>query len=309
MARVEIPVVVTDPTTGHAIQGATVQINKRSDGTAATVFADETSGTTVPNPLTSDSTGNVLGWVARGAYNIVVTASGYAPRTVAWDAVPGADGGIDTAALAGGTTPTGVVMDWPYSEATIPAGWLPCSGAAVSRTTYSALHAIAAASAYPHGSGDGATTFNVPDYRGRTGVGKDDMGGVAANRMTAAGSGITGTTLGATGGAEVVALTVGQLAAHSHSVTGGPTLSGAPGFSDPSHAHTDPNTQGTGVSGSGGAVRGDANGTSSFNVTGITVTVGTLAVSAGSLAVASQGSGSAHQNTQPSLIVNKIIKT
>jgi microcystin-dependent protein len=48
------------------------------------------------------------------------------------------------------------------------AGWLLCDGAAVSRTTYSALfQAIGTA----YGAGDGANTFNLPDYRGRVPVG------------------------------------------------------------------------------------------------------------------------------------------
>ena len=75
-------------------------------------------------------------------------------------------------------------------------------GQALSRTTYAALHALFASAGYPYGSGDGSTTFNLPDLRGRGLFGKDDMGGSAANRITAGGSGITGTALGAAGGAE-----------------------------------------------------------------------------------------------------------
>lgn len=320
MARVEIPVVVTDPVTGHAIQGASVQVNKRSDGTPASLFADETSGTTTANPLTSDSKGDVVGWVARGAYNLVITAAGYATKTVAWDAVPGSDAGIDAAALSGGTVPSGVVMDWPYSEATIPAGWLACFGQALLRSTYAALHTLAAASSYPHGSGDGTTTFNAPDYRGRDGVGKDDMGGVAANRVTNAGSGITGTTLGATGGVEIVSLTTTQIPAHGHSLTGSPTLSGTPSISDPTHRHivyhSTLNNGGSNYPAGNGSSDGVGTGSNDFNSdaitlasTGITAGLGTLAVAAGSLAVSNAGGGGAHTNMQPALIVNKIIKT
>lgn len=57
-------------------------------------------------------------------------------------------------------------------------GWLSCDGAAVSRTTYASLFA-AIGTAY--GVGDGSTTFNVPDMRGRVPVGVDG----AANRLTA----------------------------------------------------------------------------------------------------------------------------
>jgi microcystin-dependent protein len=75
-------------------------------------------------------------------------------------------------------TPPGVVVAFAGSAA--PNGWLICDGSAVSRTTYAALFA-AIATAY--GSGDGSTTFNLPDLRGRVAVGKDDMGGSAANRL------------------------------------------------------------------------------------------------------------------------------
>lgn len=61
--------------------------------------------------------------------------------------------------------PTGACVWSPYS--TQPTGFLTCVGAAVSRTTYAALNTLAAADSYPNGSGDGSTTFNVPDLRGR----------------------------------------------------------------------------------------------------------------------------------------------
>lgn len=52
----------------------------------------------------------------------------------------------------------------PFAGGVVPAGWLACDGAAVSRTLYAALFA---AIGTMYGVGDGATTFNVPDSRGR----------------------------------------------------------------------------------------------------------------------------------------------
>jgi microcystin-dependent protein len=69
-------------------------------------------------------------------------------------------------------------------------------GQAVSRTTYATLFAIMGTT---YGTGDGSTTFNIPDLRGRVVAGVDNMGGAAAGRLTSAG-GVTGTTLGASGG-------------------------------------------------------------------------------------------------------------
>jgi len=67
------------------------------------------------------------------------------------------------------------------ANAAIPAGWLACGGQAVSRSTYAALF-LAIGTLY--GAGNGSTTFNVPDLRGRALFGKDNMGGSAANRLT-----------------------------------------------------------------------------------------------------------------------------
>ena len=50
----------------------------------------------------------------------------------------------------------------PYAGGSAPEGWLLCDGSAINRTTYAALFAAIGTS---HGSGDGSTTFNLPDYR------------------------------------------------------------------------------------------------------------------------------------------------
>ena len=94
-----------------------------------------------------------------------------------------------------GLVPVGAVL--PFGGTTEPANWLFARGQAVSRTTYATLFA-AIGTAF--GAGDGSTTFNVPDLRGRVPVGRDNMGGTPANRVTAAVSGLAATTLGATGG-------------------------------------------------------------------------------------------------------------
>lgn len=57
--------------------------------------------------------------------------------------------------------PAGMIM--PFGTATAPAGWLPCDGSAVSRTTYARLFAVLSTT---WGAGNGSTTFNVPDLRG-----------------------------------------------------------------------------------------------------------------------------------------------
>jgi len=86
-----------------------------------------------------------------------------------------------------------------YAGSTAPAGWLLCGGQAVSRTTYATLFGIIGTT---YGAGDGSTTFNVPDLRGRVVAGVDNMGGVAANRLTNTTMSPNGNTRGATGGAQ-----------------------------------------------------------------------------------------------------------
>lgn len=95
-------------------------------------------------------------------------------------------------------TPTGTVL--AYGGSAAPSGWLLCNGSAVSRTTYAAL--FAAISTF-HGSGDGSTTFNLPDYRGRILRGRD--GGIArdpdrASRTAANSGGNTGDNVGSVQG-------------------------------------------------------------------------------------------------------------
>lgn len=75
--------------------------------------------------------------------------------------------------------PVGAII--PYGGATAPnAGFLLCDGSAVSRSTYADLFAVLGTA---FGVGDGSTTFNVPDMRGRVAVGIDNLGGSAANRI------------------------------------------------------------------------------------------------------------------------------
>lgn len=103
--------------------------------------------------------------------------------------------------------PSGVIMAWTTDTA--PTGWLLCYGQAVSRTTYSDLFAVISTT---YGSGDGSTTFNVPDLRGRFILGQDDMGGSSANRVTDTDA----DTLGNADGAENKTLTTTELPAHTH---------------------------------------------------------------------------------------------
>lgn len=135
---------------------------------------DVTNGTTADGNVVNTNFGNVRTVVNGNIDNANISASaaiavsklaagteGHYLQTVggqpAWAAGP-----------AGGTgVPTGCVL--PYSGAAAPSGYLLCDGTAVSRTTYSDLFAICGTA---YGVGDGSTTFNLPDMRGRMAFGK-----------------------------------------------------------------------------------------------------------------------------------------
>jgi microcystin-dependent protein len=156
------------------------------------------------------------------------------PALTGTPTAPTASAGTNTTQIA--TTefvqvanPTGAVIAFAGSSA--PTNWLLCYGQAVSRTTYAALFAVVSTT---YGVGDGTTTFNLPDLRGRGIAGVDNMGGSDAGRIDIANS--SGTVVGS----QYVTLTAAQsgLPAHSHSntVTNNAVTSGA--GSAHSHANT-----------------------------------------------------------------------
>lgn len=234
---------------------------------------------------------------------------------------------ISTANLpAAETTPPGTIA--PFSGADAPAGWLLCYGQAVSRTTYATLFAAISTS---FGVGDGSTTFNLPDLRGRVPAGKDDMGGSAAGRLAVTLTGTKASTgngnitgLSSTAGlsigmrafgtgigtnAVITAITSGTavtLSVNSTStgsgairfaVVDGATLGAVGG--DHVHAlaagqmpaHTHTQTAVT-TSGSGSQYANVGDG--QFAAAGET---------------ASTGGGQSHPNVQPTLVLNYIVKT
>jgi microcystin-dependent protein len=173
--------------------------------------------------------------------------------------------------------PTGSGKLWFTNTA--PTGYLLCDGAAVSRATYARLFAVIGTQ---YGAGDGSTTFNLPDLKGRVPVGRD----AGQTEFDA---------LGEAGGEKTHILTEAEMPAHNHG--GG---SHSHGVSDPGHVHSMGITHGDqDGSSSNGAVDGALN--TGVGYTGISIQ------SSGTI-ISTQGSGSDHNNLQPYTVVNFIIK-
>lgn len=134
------------------------------------------------NQTADDSTIQVDG---SGGY-LKVKSAGISSNELATDSVITAkiqDGAVTAAKLDSAAVsvlmPTSTIL--PYAGSPAPTGYLLCDGAAISRTTYSDLFGLVGTT---YGVGDGSTTFNIPDLRGRVIAGLDNMGGSAAGRLT-----------------------------------------------------------------------------------------------------------------------------
>ena len=169
-----------------------------------------------------------------------------------------ASGSVSQAKLAAGVyVPIGGIVQ--FGGSTAPSNWLICNGDAVSRTTYADLFTALGTS---YGSGDGSTTFNVPNLKGRVPVGLDSTQTEFDLR-------------GETGGTKTHSLSEAEMPAHSH----GPSGNGADQWI----------------------------WSSGVNYGLFLSTSGTYGVGY-SYDSTTKGSGAAHNNLQPYVVVNFIIR-
>lgn len=175
----------------------------------------------------------------------------------------------------------------PWSLPTEPSGWIFCDGRTLaSGTPYAALRTAYINAGFPFGQ-DGSGNPKIPDMRGRVPAGKDNMGGTAASRLTTAGSGVDGATLGAAGGAQSHTLTSTEMPSHTHRIY--------------SQASYDANALGIAY-GNGAYGLGGPGGNATKGWYGPTTVTGPYPLEA-------TGGGQAHNNTQPTLVVGYIVKT
>ena len=136
---------------------------------------------------------------------------------------------------------TGLIVPWSYSS--IPSGFLECDGTAVSRSTYAALFAVIGTT---YGSGNGSTTFNVPDLKDRLTLSKSN------NKVLASTGGAnTVTNTGNIGGSLAnTTLTSAQLPSHTHTHA---NITITSGCSDSGSSRTSNSGATSGSTGGGGA--------------------------------------------------------
>jgi microcystin-dependent protein len=204
------------------------------------------------------------------------------------------------------------------SEDTQAPGWLLCDGRAVSRATYAALFAKVGTA---HGAGDGSTTFNLPDSRGRSPMG------------AGAGPGLTARTLGAKVGEESHVISAGEMPKHQHggqtstgTLAAHSTNAGTTGSGNANHSHTSVANVGFLMDARGGAAYASAPDPAAYP-NQIHMAANWVDQPAGAahqhavpalvipaqpipaLAIALEGGDQAHNNVQPTFVANCLIKT
>lgn len=181
-------------------------------------------------------------------------------------------------AITSGGAPLGAMAMWPLNTNPSDTDWKLCDGSAISRTTYATLFALVSTT---WGAGDGSTTFNLPDFRGRVPLGGNNVSLPNAKNATYATR-----LLAATGGEETHVLTTSELPSHTHTLT------------DPGHAH---------ASASGSFQTSTAGPDAGTVGTNYRIEANTASATTG-VTIANTGSGAAHENLPPFLVMNFIMK-
>lgn len=171
--------------------------------------------------------------------NFIVTGDGniYIDYGLERIKIVGGGGGNAT----GDTLPIGSIT--AYGKETAPVNWLICDGSAVSRTSYANLFAVIGTK---YGEGDGSTTFNLPNLKGRVPVGLDS-------------DDTDFNTIGKTGGEKNVVLTIDTMPSHGHIIPYSPNANGdvvATAQYIPQSGHLTNETNGRGWSNAGTAQTG-----------------------------------------------------
>jgi microcystin-dependent protein len=233
-------------------------------GTLTTGSPDTLSRDTV---YASSNNGSKISLQSGTTYTVIGTIAPQFFGTAATKDVDSSDLGL-----------TGEIRMWAGSGNSPPSSWLICDGQAVSRTTYADLFNVVGT---VYGNGDGSTTFNLPDFRGKSPLGVND-----ADLSNGEDGSYSSRNEGEIGGEEEHVITQAELASHSHGTASG---------SHPRFLFTDTSNN------SRDEVDSSGSGSLTFSNTSQTFDSST--------ATGDTGSDQAHNTMHPFLVVNFIIKT
>jgi len=324
-------------TVNNSARGMMAEIAKYRDDTAGTLV---TGGTSAAYTLTTNSVytatpsdGTCLTFIAHvantlggggtttlavdggTAFPIYASATGlpvpasalvqFTPYTVSFRASSSGwllVGGVGASFYGSAVIPIGAIL--PFAGSTAPTNFLFCAGQNPGNgaTTYASLYAVIGTTY----GGTGTSDFKLPDLRGRVIAGQDNMGGVAASRITSqlTDSGtITGTTIGSTGGSQNHTVATNEVGTHGH----GDSISFSGTAAD--HSHTFQFNQFS-VGGGGASIVNDINTTvSSPFRTVSTTTSGALALTLNKTgSVTNFTNSAAMAMLQPTIIIPYIIR-
>ncbi|MCK1275584.1 tail fiber protein [Bradyrhizobium sp. 61] len=247
----------------HATNGPAPTLNVDSLGADPIIIDTASSGTPVPSATL----------LTGGVYTLVYYNSGNTWRLKDFYQLPF-------------TVPIGGLVDF-IGSAVPSSNFVFPIGQAISRTTYATLFSLVGTT---YGTGDGSTTFNVPDFTGRVVAMKE----ASATRLTSSYFGGNSTSLGAVGGSESHTLTLAQTPA---GITSGGNNSISV-FGNPGNLVT-----ATGLSSS------NAGAGSHGGIDGVGFSSGVSSSGTNSIAVTSTNTGGqAHNNVQPTIIANKLLR-
>ena len=265
------------------IQETNDEFSNRDDGTTAMASPNITSFANSQHNHQNNAGGGTLAPAALansgGSEGDVPTVQ--SDGSVAWQGV--------------GILPPGVIL--PYGGGSAPSGFLLCYGQAVSRNVYDDLFDVIGET---YGRGNGTSTFNLPDLRGRLPVGLDNMGGTDAGRLSAS----SAANRAGTGGSERHTLTVNEMPAHKHGLnldnagwaTGGTSYG-------PRTNNLNTRTY------SGAVIRGHENDSGGWQQLLPTASTSSGSSRAAGYPMVNTGSGNSHNNMPPYIIIVYIIKT